>query len=306
MRPAPVDLGQYDVVAVDRFAGDGCEVFAAELTKTLRSTKNPLTGAADFEVLDRRDVDQMLDGLRRTGGENWDQHAMEVLNRWKQAEILIKADVHTHMVAEELSEDGWIDKAGVEHSTSRREARAVVSVTIDAVEGNGDTLFDTVQLEEQATQVSQALDDIAPPIDHEALLAAARQSVVDQYMKRVTPHEVWVTVNLYTDGDLPQLKVGNGYAKAGDWDAALDAYRGALDVATGELAEVRYKPLFNMGIAQLYTNRFNDARQSLKDAYALEQDRMILQKLQSVNDREREYEALRVQSGRATPANPQR
>ena len=39
-------------------------------------------------------------------------------------------------------------------------------------------------------------------------------------------------------------------------------------------------------------HRFDDARQSLKDAYALEQDSMILQKLQSVNDRERDYESL--------------
>ena len=116
MRPVPVDLGQYEVVAVDRFSGDGCDVLAAELTKTLRSTVNPLTGASDFEVLDRRDVDRMLDNLRRTGGENWDQLAMEVLNRWKQAEILIKAEVHAHSVAEELNEDGWTDKEGVHHT----------------------------------------------------------------------------------------------------------------------------------------------------------------------------------------------
>lgn len=33
---------------------------------------------------------------------------------------------------------------------------------------------------------------------------------------------------------------------------------------------------------------------------------MILRQLQSVNDRERDYEALRVQGGRAAPVSPQR
>ena len=70
---------------------------------------------------------------------------------------------------------------------------------------------------------------------------------------------------------------------------------------TGELAEVRYKALFNAGVALLYTNRFDEARESLKHAYASQQDNTILAELRNVDRREREYHALLEQGAAAQP-----
>ena len=56
--PAPVNLVQYDVVAVDRFHGDGCEPFSNELAEALGGAVNPMTGQRGFQVLHRKDVDQ--------------------------------------------------------------------------------------------------------------------------------------------------------------------------------------------------------------------------------------------------------
>ena len=79
MRPAPVNLGQYDLIAVESFNGNGGDELADELTTALASTRNPLTGSVDFEVLDRRDVDRMLDDLRRRQGTDWNEDAMALL-----------------------------------------------------------------------------------------------------------------------------------------------------------------------------------------------------------------------------------
>ena len=62
------------------------------------------------------------------------------------------------------------------------------------------------------------------------------------------------------------------------------------------LAGVRWKALYNLGVAQLYTNHFEPARKSLKAAYSLEQQQVILGALQSVTQREREWQALQQQS----------
>ena len=56
LRPAPINLAQHDKIAVDMFKGDGGEVLASELILALGSTKNPMTGKTDFEVMDRREV----------------------------------------------------------------------------------------------------------------------------------------------------------------------------------------------------------------------------------------------------------
>ncbi len=65
---------------------------------------------------------------------------------------------------------------------------------------------------------------------------------------------------------------------------------------TGELAVRRYKAFFNIGVALEYTNQFDEARKALKEAYALEQDSMILKELQHVSLREDEYKKLLQQT----------
>ncbi len=53
MRPAPVNLGQFEVVAVDEFGGDGSAELAEKFTLALRNALNPLTGKVEFNVVDR-------------------------------------------------------------------------------------------------------------------------------------------------------------------------------------------------------------------------------------------------------------
>ena len=301
LRPAPVNLGQYDLIAVESFTGTGGDQIANELTTALTNTRNPMTGRADFEILDRRDIDQMLDDLRRGRGNDWNEEAMEVLERWKNAEILLKGTVHVYDVGEQVSETQWLDPNGYLHVTYTRECEANIRVLIEATDTEGDTIFDTVEFHEVAVDSTQGVDEYPPSINHEAVLATARNSVVQQYLLRVVPREEYVQVHLYTDGDYPALQMGNGFAKTGSWDEALDSYRTAVDQMKRMGAETRYMALFNMGIAYEYTNQFDEARRALKEAYALEQDDMILQEIQRVSYREREYAQLVQQGAAAIP-----
>lgn len=300
LRPAPVNLGQYDVIAIEPFEGNGGTELANELTVALQNTKNPLTGRVDFEVLDRREIDELLDDLMGRRGTDWDQDAMEILDRWRAAEILLKGTVHEYSVVEELSELEWVDPHGYTHVTQTRECAADVLVLIEATNTEGDTIFDSVEFREVLTDSTSAVDAQPDFIDHNSLLAAARRGVVNRYLRRVIPREEYVQVHLYTDGDFPELQMGNGFAKTGSWDEALESYNNALEHMQ-TAPESRYMGLFNRGIALSYTNRFDEARQSLKEAYALEQDSMILRELQNVDYREREFARLLEQGRKATP-----
>ena len=99
-------------------------------------------------------------------------------------------------------------------------------------------------------------------------------------------------MKLFKDGDFPELRAGNGLARTGTWDGALERYRGALERMTGELAEKRYKALFNIGVALEYSNEFDAAKKFLQEAYALEQDEVILREIENVGAREEEYAEL--------------
>ena len=300
--PAPVDLGQYDLIAVESFSGNGGDDLANELTAALKNTVNPLTGQVDFEVLDRRDVDRMLEDLRRHSGAEWDRESMTILDRWRKAEILLKGEVQVYAVKEEMVVTEWLDPYGYLRVNYTRECEADVTVMIEATDTEGDRIFDRVQFREVVAEHTTALDEEPESIDHEALLAAARRRVVERYLQRVMPHEAMVQVHLFTDGDFPFLGMGNGFARTGAWDEALESYRGALEQMTLGMHENRYKALFNLGVALEYTNQFGEARKALKESYALEQDSMILRELQNVGYRERDYARLVEQGQRAKPS----
>ena len=98
-------------------------------------------------------------------------------------------------------------------------------------------------------------------------------------------------------------RTSRGFAKTGDWPAAVEAYSGAAAAATGDLEGARHKALHNLGVAQLYSNQFDEARRTLQQAYALGQDDSTLGQLEMVAQRETELAALQQRSERmhATP-----
>jgi tetratricopeptide (TPR) repeat protein len=305
MKPAPVDLGRYRLVAVDRLDGDGADQLTHELSKALQGAQNPLTGKADFEVLDRAEIDRLLEDLRRRRAGATDQQTLELLERWKNAEVVIRGQIRTHKVSDEVVAQDWIDRTnGHRHVQFVRTCRARVAVNLEVVTANQERPIDQVQLDECVTRSVSALDVEPPAIEHGPLLASARQRVVQGYMDRLLPHEESVGVCLQTDGDLPELAAGNGFAMTGDWDEAARSYEAAAARAQGGLASARWKALYNLGVAQLYANRFEPARKSLKEAYSLAQEDVILGALQSVTQREREWQALQEQSraGAGSPA----
>lgn len=103
-----------------------------------------------------------------------------------------------------------------------------------------------------------------------------------------------VDIDLYVESDFPQLALGNQYAQTGAWDRAIEAYREALDRMTGENAALRWKALYNLGVALTYASKFDEARQALEEAHAASQANVVLQALTALDEREREYEKLRA------------
>jgi hypothetical protein len=296
MKPAPVDLGRYRLVAVERLEGEGSTELSDEITTALQCARNPLTGKADFEVLDRREVDRMLEDLRRRRTSTSDRETLALLDRWKNADVVIRGQVARHAVKDDVVGQEQIDrKTGHKHVQFVRTCRAQVAVTLEVLTADRDKPVDRVELDECASNSSTATDAEPPRLDHARLLASARQAVVRSYLARLLPHEETVTVRLQIDGDLGELQAGNGFARAGDWNEAARSYESALARAEGKLAASRWKALYNLGVAHMYTNRFDEARKALKGAYSLEQNESILQTLQSVAQREGEWQVLQEQ-----------
>lgn len=307
LRPAPVNLSAYDLVAVDRFEGPADCPLEAEIADALRRSENPLTGQVEYEVLSRQDVDQTVSNLRVGGpGQGLDDRSMAVLERWRSAEVLIRGHVAEYDVSEDVVEQRSKDSKGNVHISYRRQMVVTVAVEVETTEpgATGDQAFDRVTFRETASASTQARDPNPPSIRPEPLLADARRRVVAGFLARVLPRQEFVTVELRTASKLPQLKVGNGYAQVGDWDAAIQAYQEGVDFAEQSPdvpPKQKANALYNLGLALGFANRFDDARNLLRDSYALDQNQKTLAELQAVDRREAEYAELANQGMAAEP-----
>lgn len=300
MKPAPVDLVHFQQIAVDRFDGEGCEQFSAQLAAALGTAVNPLTGKQGFTVLHRQDVDRALDQLRDRRGEQWDQRTMQMLDQWRTAAVALNGRMQQHDVQEQIVEQQDKDQQGHVHVRRTRVLTATVRVELEARDLGQDRVLDCVTLTATRTGSCQLDRDPHASPDPLPLLAAARGEIVQRYLDRVLPHQEWVAVELYKDDDYPDLQLGNGYAEVGNWGEAAAAYQRALQAMD---AERRHMGLFNFGVACEFSDRFAEAKQALQEAYALGREAMILRELQRAEAREQEVQRLRAQS---TPALPQR
>lgn len=305
LKPAPVDLVSYDRIAVDRFEGEGCELFSDQLAAALGNAVNPMTGKQGFTVLHRKDIDKALDQIRDRRGDQWDKRTMEMLDQWRTAQVVLKGQMQQHQVAQEETWEKVRNSKGHDVQRRKQVVTARVTVRLEVTDLEGNRVFDSVTMTGSACATRRPDEDPRSTIDPLPLLQQARAQVVQSYLDRVLPHQEWVEVNLYTDSDFPDLQLGNGCAEVGNWTMAMEAYQRALQGMTGPHQGVRYKGLFNYGVACEFTDRFDEAKRALQEAYALGREQMILGELQRTTLREDEVRRLRTQGSRDL-AQPQR
>ena len=296
MRPAEADLAQYELIAVDKFEGEAYDLMGSEVATAMRSARNPLTGDLAFELMERRELDEMLERVAGRPGAEWDTNVEQTMERWRRASLILRGRVLVHELESELTQGAV--KVGEEKVRTQwvRSATARLSVEIEATDPASGAVMDSVRYDEEVRDAVASFDRAPSPLDGEHLLGLARNQVTQRYLNRVLPHEVRINVSLFSDGDLPDLAIGNGYARTGDWVSALERYEYALGQATGKAESVRYKALFNSGVALQYTREFDSAKANLRDAYALSQKAIILAELERVQEREREHDELLAQS----------
>lgn len=298
-RAPRIDLVSLRRVAVDDFEGREGDALAEELTAALTTAVHPVTGQRTFEVVDRRNFDAVLSELKRQRGDAWNEENIARVGKLSPAAALIVGRVTEYDYQESVERRNWEDQDKKRHTTFTRNGAARVAAYVQVARTETGVILDSGNYTQTMTDSTSAVDSQPPKIDRGRLLDAARRAVVGQFLRAVAPYSEEVTVSLFVDGDFPGLALGNGYAKLGDWARALEEYRKVLDLAVGEFAEYRYKPLFNMGVALEYMDRFDEAKKHLRDAYALYQATMIETEIRRVERREKDRKQLGGSAGAA-------
>jgi len=297
MRPARVDLSRYRTLAIENITGNGGTAIANDLG-------TGLTASSYFTVVDRRDVEARMRELRRTRGDLFDPSTVAELGRQIGALALIHGEVVTNEYSEHVAEEEWVevvrDEKGnvqqeIPHVERTRYGHTELGVNLRVTATATGQLLYSRTITKQSFDQTRATDAVPAAIDPAPLFQDCRRLIVKDLVSRVTPRTDLVFVTLYKDSDIPLLAAGNNLARIGEWDDAIEQYRGALETLPAEYAEYRYMPLFNLGVAYEYTNRFEEAHRHLRDAYRVSAESRIADEIESLKYRERQYAELRKQ-----------
>lgn len=109
-----------------------------------------------------------------------------------------------------------------------RRASAGYTVNISVFETETNRLLVSKQMDADHSAKTESTEGAPDPIDGGALLRQCRQDIADDFATAITWHEVREKVVLEDDGDLPELAMGNRFAKKGQWKDALERYQQAL------------------------------------------------------------------------------
>ena len=130
--------------------------------------------------------------------------------------------------------------------------------------------------------------------DRRRLFAACREEIVRSLERMIVPYIERVYVSFETDKEMPELERSFRRVQAGNWDAALDVFQAATETYS-DSPEV-HKAYYNLGMSCMYTDRFDQARAALREAYGRKQSAKYRSAILELNKRVEDKRRLEEQA----------
>jgi tetratricopeptide (TPR) repeat protein len=277
VRPAEINMAPYQTVAIGDMRGHGERVFGATLEEALVASNR-------FQVLDRQHLSSVMRELQLSASDLADPRNAAKLGRVMSAGALIYGDVDEGY--RELPSDERItnNDGSVVHVHKLR-GELTMRATFKIVDVATGRLLIAKTYEERRADTNVGYDRRPEPIDVAPLERAARNAVVDRFMRAILPHQEYVTASFRKDSDLPQLEGGIGWAERGEWKKAQDSFNAAIadseknpKIKSDQLG----KAYWNLGLAYEYSGDYDKATAIVQKAYDLSNDRSMLAELDNI------------------------
>ena len=290
MRPAEVNMAAYHSIAVGGLSGQNHEVMATALEEALVKSER-------FQVVDREHLAQVMRELRLSASDLADPNKASKLGKQVTANALIFGSVDERY-KEEKKDEQFQDNKKVTHYLHRLRGEVVVTATFKVTDVTTGALITAKTLEERRDDTNTGVDEAPRAIDRDGLSKQARQTVLKKFLSTIVPHKEYLDAAFFTEGDLPQLETGVGYARRGDWKKAQDTFNAAIGDAERNpkiKTQVLGKAYWNLALAYEYNGDYEKALTTVDKAYQLTQDADMLAEQDNIKRLQAEAKKLAEQ-----------
>ena len=297
VRPAEVDLSDFERIAVGDIRGREGAPFPAELAKALLDTER-------LEVLDHADLERRLSANNLALEALLEGGNQEQVKEIFGATVFISGEVTNSVYDEEItqSSSSRLDTEAGRLSFTRTYTRigtARMEATLRLVDLRTSRVVTVKDFRAEETRKNRSINDPEPDwIDRSPLFEACRAQMIQAFMRMITSHTRYVQVAFERDGRIPVLQQGFDKARTGQWQEAIDLFR----QGTGSShSQVVHKAFYNLGLAYLYTDQLVKSRNAFEEAYARTPEKDYQRALRRVNARIEDRRRLHEQGPGATP-----
>ncbi len=286
-RPAEINLSKFKKIAIGEITGQASDDVTDELTTALFESNL-------FEVLDRTNLDKILREHNLSASGLVDEKTAAEFGQLIGAAAMVFGRVADYKYDEKVTKgDPWTDKGGKYHQYYYRKGESKVTVNFKIIDLTTGKLLVSKSITQGGVIETSADNQQPEAIDRDNLLAFARKLVVKDFMKKIAPYQEIVRMYLKSDSDLPELEKGISFAKAGQWDRAIENFKLATEKYPGN--ENLHKAYYDLGVAYMYNQMFKESIDALNKAYELKADEDYLTEIQNCKNMESEYKKLQEQ-----------
>jgi hypothetical protein len=196
---------------------------------------------------------RLLAGIEELGTAPADQEAAFTV----VTDVVVSASLlkHAYMESVERGEPRK-DKEGKVHVTYERFGQAIVSASFTLADAGTREILSVFEIKREMEKTETSRDEMPDVIDGEALLALARESVIESFIKKVSPHFVKESVGFRKpkDLDLPELDRALDRLRESRHSSALQLFQSMADQHPNH-AEV----IYNLALAQALNAQYEGA-----------------------------------------------
>lgn len=264
--PATEDLPGITTVAVAKFGGKADD--AAAIAGHLGTS---LSNSGRFQVVERA----RLESLAQEKGCAPDE--VTCVAGMLPASAIVVGDVTQSSYDEHVETDTYEcekDKKKTTCTSRTRKGSARVAANLRLVDtATGKVLYQR-QINEVHSDSSYADGGDSPAaLDSAAMLETGRQLVADNFFSAIAPHPVVETIELESDGDIPELERGNDLLVATEYASATQIFEAGIqrvESAKEMDNDVKGKAYYDLGVAQAILGDFEPALKNLRQATSLD------------------------------------
>ena len=269
-RPADFNMVAFNAIAVEGLSGEDSNEIAKWLEDVIQKRTR-------FELVSMNDVIRSPDSTAVISGFVTENNYSE--------------DVTTKTITKKDKESG--EKRSVKVFT--RKGEMSVTVNLQIVNAKTSEVIHKKILSSTQSDSKKAEDQYPSEIRESTLFRWCLSSISKQFFRAIEPYTEKISVSFETDDKIPELKKGFETAKAGNWEGAIELFARATESTNN----VVHKAHYNLGVALMFSDRFDESRSALGEALSLKPGEKKYQKALDALD-EREYEQHRLSEQKAT------